>query len=597
MPIAAVDFESYYDDEISITTLGIHHYLQKTDIYLVSIATDTGIKFVGHPKAFDWRQIEGPDWVWLAHNAGFDWPVFMRLQELGVGNTQSVTQIKDWYDTADLTAYLGLPRSLKSASIYLLGQEISKDVRDRMKGKQWETMTPEFRKEVEDYALKDAENCLQLWLQHGDKWPEHEREISRLTREMGFRGVPIDKEGLEKDINKLNDDLWELRTNIPWKDEPHRDAAKARKGEKMAILSPIAIREECLKVGITAPASFAKDDPEAEEFFETYADKYPWVRAVRDYRRATKHLATLKTMQARMRPDGWMPYSLKYFGAHTGRDSGDAGINLQNLPKGLVAGVDVRSKIMAPEGYTLAIVDLSQIEPRVIHWLADDETTLKFIREIPDLYEAFARSWGLYTDPRPLKEVDPKLRHATKTMALGLQYGMGSKKFADVAGIDIGEAIRLTNLYRKKNPKILALWKKLEKGMAETLKEDDRTFQMHLPSDRLMHYRNVTREGDKLSASISRQGKLMQQGFWGGVLTENLVQSTAREVFMYHCAEIENAGIPVLMRVHDEAVCLVPEELAQERLNQIIKIMSSNPSWAPGLPLAAEGSISKVYKK
>jgi len=49
--------------------------------------------------------------------------------------------------------------------------------------------------------------------------------------------------------------------------------------------------------------------------------------------------------------------------------------------------------------------------------------------------------------------------------------------------------------------------------------------------------------------------------------------------------------------VHDEAVCLVPEESAQEKLNQIISIMSTAPDWAEGLPLSAEGSISKVYKK
>lgn len=597
MSIAAVDFESYYDYEISITTLGIHHYLQKSDIYLVSIATDGGVKYVGHPKDFDWSTISGPDWIWLSHNAGFDWPVFLRLQEIGVGNTQSVTEIKDWFDTADLTAYLGLPRSLKSASFYLLGEEISKDTRDRMKGRSWESMNAEFRAEVEQYALKDAENCLNIWLKHGQKWPEHERQISRLSREMCFRGVPLDDQGLEKDIHNLEADLWQLRTNIPWKDEPHRDVTKARKGEKMAILSPIAIREECLKVGITAPASFAKDDPDAEEFFEAYAEVYPWVRAVRDYRRAAKHLATLKSMQSRMRPDGWMPYGLKYFGAHTGRDSGDAGLNLQNLPKGLVAGVDVRSKIRAPKGYTLAIVDLSQIEPRCLHWLAEDEKTLQYIREIPDLYEAQARAWGIWNEEGDMKKVAPTVRHVMKQIALGLGYGMGGKKFAEVAGIDPDEAVRLTALYRKKNPKVVKLWRTLEAGLSRAMHSEDRTFRMVLPSGRTLNYRTVSKQGDKLSASIPRAGKLMQLGIWGGVLTENLVQACARDVFMHQCSEIEKAGIPVIMRVHDEAVCLVEEDTALYDLQTITKIMSTPPEWGVGLPLSAEGSISKVYKK
>lgn len=597
MPIAAVDFETYYDNDVSIVTQGIHHYLQQTDIYMVSVATDTGIRYVGHPKDFDWSQIAGPDWVWLSHNAGFDWPVFMRLQELGVGNSESVQEIGEWHDTADLAAYLGYPRSLKEASKHLLGVEISKDTRDKMKGKRWESMPPEFRAEVEDYALKDADNCLNLWLQHGDKWPEKERKISRLTREMCFRGVPLDAEGLEADITKLETDLWKLRQAIPWKDDPHRTTSKAKKGETMAILSPIAIREECLKQGLEAPASFAKDDPHAEEFFDKYSEKYPWVRAVRDYRRATKHLATLKTMRDRMRPDGWMPYGLKYFGAHTGRDSGDSGLNMQNLPKGVVAGVDIRSKIKAPEGYTLAIVDLSQIEPRCLHWLAKDETTLEFIRKIPDLYEAQARAWGMYDEEKPLREHSPAMRHTMKQLALGLGYGMGAKKFKDVAKVAEGEAQRLTALYRNKNRKITEMWRELERNLKGSLHDADRSLHVTMPSDRELHYRMVDKQGDKLSAVIPRQGKLMRQGLWGGVLTENLVQATAREVFMHHCAEIEAAGIPVLMRVHDEVVCLVREDGAEETLAEIIRIMSEPPEWAPGLPLAAEGHLSKTYTK
>ena len=102
-----------------------------------------------------------------------------------------------------------------------------------------------------------------------------------------------------------------------------------------------------------------------------------------------------------------------------------------------------------------------------------------------------------------------------------------------------------------------------------------------------------------ITSLVPRQGKLMRLGLWGGVCTENLVQGVARDVFMHHCRMIEEAGIPVLMRIHDEAVCLVPEESAQERLNQIISIMSEAPEWVKGLPLplAAEGSLSKIYKK
>lgn len=600
MPIASLDTESFYSGDVSITTLGIYHYLRhpEQEIYMVSIATDTGIRYAGHPKDFDWTQIAGPDWVWLSHNAQFDLPVFERLQELGVGNTRMVTELEAWHDTADLTAFLGYPRSLKAASEHLLGQQISKETRDQMKGKRWETMSPEFKQEVIDYAIKDAVNCLDLWLQHGHKWPEEERQISAMTRNMALRGVPLDVEGLDRDINKLEADIWSLIQSIPWKDEPHSDASKAKKGEKRPLLSPTAFRDECAKLGIEAPASLAQGNEEAEQFFETYGEKYPWIRAVGNYRKANKHLATLKTMRARVQPNGWMTYGLKYFGAHTGRDSGESGINLQNIPKGRVSGVDIRAKIKAPDGYTLVVCDLSQIEPRCLHWLADDTTTLDYIRRIPDLYEAQARAWGIWDGEGSMKKVAPDVRHTMKQLALGLGYGMGAKRFADVADVSDAEAVRLTKLYRAKNPDVLKLWKKLEAPMAQTARDPvNKDCSIHLPSGRAMRYKRVAVRNDGLTAEIPKGRALMRVPYWGGILCENVVQATARDVFMHQCLKIEEAGIPVIMRVHDEAVCLVKESEAEARLAQIIQIMSTAPSWAPGLPLAAEGGLTKVYTK
>lgn len=588
--IAAVDFETYYDNECSIVTLGVHHYLRHptSDIYMVSIATDTGIKYVGHPKHFDWTQIAEPDAVWLSHNAQFDLPVFQRLQELKVGNTAEVRDLAAWHDTADLTAFLGYPRSLKEASKYLLGQEISKDTRDKMKGKAWESMTPEFRAEVEQYALKDAENCLNLWLQHGHKWPEHEREISQMTREMALKGVPVDLEGLKKDSEVLKMAIWEAKGHIPWDDEH-------------PVLSLKAARERCIIEGIEPPASFSQADPDTAAWEDRHAEAHPWIKALRTFRKARKHLSTVETMIQRTREDGWMGYGLKYGGAHTMRDSGDTGWNAQNLPKGEVCGVDIRSKIMAPEGYTFAIVDLSQIEPRCLHWLAKDFDTLRYIRQIDDLYEAQARAWGIWDGEGSMKKAAPEIRFMMKQLALGLGYGMGPNKFKTVANVDEREAVRLVNLYRDKNPKVLRLWKELEGTFKEGIKDGSGILELKLPSGRVMSYRDPKLgEGDdsgRLLAKIQRQGKLQPLKFWGGILTENLVQAVARDVFMNRCLEIQSRGIQTIMRVHDEVVCIVPEGQAEKKLKEIITVMSTAPTWAPGLPLAAEGGISKVYKK
>jgi hypothetical protein len=325
---------------------------------------------------------------------------------------------------------------------------------------------------------------------------------------MALRGVPLDIPGLEADIELLKTSLWEYKQSIPWKDDA-------------ALLSPIALREECAKHGLTAPKSFAQNDPEAEQFFEDHGKNHPWLQAVREYRKSSKHLSTLETMLKRARPDGWMSYGIRYFGAHTGRFSGDSGLNMQNLPKGLVSGVDVRSKVKAPEGYTFAIVDLSQIEPRCLHWLAQDQETLRYIREIPDLYEAQARAWGLYSGEGSLKSINPTLRSTIKALALGLGYGMGSKKFATVAGVDSIEADRLTRLYRSKNPKITALWRKLEQNLRDTAKNPEEDASIAFPSGRELKYRKVSVDNGGLTSLVPRQGKLMRLGLWGGVCTEN----------------------------------------------------------------------------
>ena len=595
--IVALDTEAFYSKEVSIGTLGTWHYLRhpEADLYLITVLTDTGISFVGHPKDFNWSLINRPDAEWLSHNTSYDSLVVERLQELG--HAPEHINIKAWHCTADLAAYLGYPRSLKEASHHLLGVEMSKETRNQMMGQKWGDMTPEFRAEVELYALDDSKYCLQLWLQHGHKWPESERLISQMTREMCSRGIPLDVEGIERDIEKLKVDMWTLRQAIPWKDDPHRTPANAKRGEKIALLSPIALREECAKQGLVAPKSFAQDDPECEQFFEDYSERFPWIGAVRDYRKAGKHLATLETMRQRDRGDGWMSYGLKYFGAHTGRDSGDAGFSVQNIPRSDVMGVNLRAKIKAPEGYTFAIVDLSQIEPRCIHYLAKDSVTLEYIKEVGDVYEAQARAWGLFSGEGTLRDRDSKLRHTMKQLALGLSYGMGAKKFQSVAKVTREESERLTALYRSKNPKITALWENLEANLRVTATSTECDATVILPSSRGIAYRAVSTDNNGLTCVLPRLGRLMRLGLWGGVLAENATQAMARDVFMYHCTQIRKQGIPILMRIHDEVVCLVKEEEAEAKLAQIIEIMSIPPAWCSTLPLAAEGSLSKVYKK
>jgi DNA polymerase I-like protein with 3'-5' exonuclease and polymerase domains len=577
----AIDFESYYDNDLSVSTMGAWHYARATDIYLVSMAGDDGLRFVGHPKDAPWDQVDGQ--VWLMHNAAFDLTLTECLIEKGVIPSVKAAAV---HDTADLTAYLGYPRSLKEASHFLLGTEVSKDVRDKMKKKQWATMTPEFQEDVRKYALGDAENTLNLWLKHGENWPENERTVSRLTREMTMRGVPVNIKKLQESSQTLTETSSNTRDLLPW--HPGRPA-----------LSLHAVRDQCAAEGIWAPDSFAEKEDQAQRWEDEFADKFSWVKAMREHRKANKHLKTIQTMLARTRPSGRMGYDLKYFGATTGRDSGSGGWNAQNLPRDVVSGVDIRSLIQAPEGKTLVVCDLSQIEARCILYLARDKATLDVLRTGVDVYEAHARATMGYKDPRPLKDVDKALRQLAKARVLGLGFGCGPKKFQVVAkmmaGLEISpsEAEQVVSDYRASNTRVVALWRALDEALR---KSQGTHLIVTLPSLRTLTYRDV-KAGFESSGVIPRNGKMLRSKLYGGLLAENLTQAFARDIFMDRVVALSDKGYEVILRVHDEVVCLVDEANAEEARKDIETIMSTPPEWCKSLPMGAEATVMRYYAK
>jgi DNA polymerase I-like protein with 3'-5' exonuclease and polymerase domains len=579
--IYALDTENYYDAEMSIVTMGSWKYSRASENYMLTVAGSDGTRYAGEPREFDWGMLRGKTIIMA--NAGYDLTVLQAEGEKG--NIPLDLGFKEVFDVLDMARYMGRPGSLAGAASCLLGTEVDKRTRANMKGKAWASMSEEFKKEVINYAIKDAEITLKLWLEHGDKWPWHERELSRQTREIGMRGVPVDVEKANEYKRHLEGVIWGAEQKIPW---AKKDDAK--------VLSPKSLAEECRKAGIEPPKSLAVDSVECQEWEDKYGEQYPWVGAMRDWRRCNMLLKKVCTFINRTKPDGWMPFSLKYFGAgSTGRWSGDAGLNLQNLNRKELYGVDLRGLIRAPEGYRIVSVDLSQIEPRCLAFLCGDEVLLEFIGKSDDLYDAQARAWGLHDGVESLRK-DPAKRLMVKQLNLGLGYGMSANKFMVVSGTESKEAQRLTDLFRKKNPKLLALWKRLERAMKQhaALGSD---FTMELPSGREISYWSASNVGGGLTAVTCRNGKMMRSKYWYGLLVENLTQATAREVFAEKLLNIEGEGFQILFSVHDEVVCFVKEKEVEQTLARVVQIMSETPDWMPGLPLSAEGSVDCKYGK
>lgn len=579
----AVDFESFYSRECNISTLGPWKYLNDPlcDVYLVAVYGE-GIEFVGRPVEFDWSILCGRFLV--AHNLAWDGLVFSHLQEKQV--IPEGIKLSGFACTANLAAYLGAPRNLAGAAKQLLGMDVSKDLRTWMKDKTWEDAVTAGKAEALcDYCLRDAKTSHAIWERYGSTWPSHEHSLSAHTMRMGWRGVAIDTHRVEDSIRKLDRVMWEAQAKIPWSNSDS------------AILSPKALGEACRAAGIMPPPSLSEDDPDCEEWEQRHGEQYPWVSAMRDYRKANALREKLKTMHLRTRPtDGCMGFSLKYFGSHTGRWSGDAGYNLQNLPREESYGVDLRPCIVARPGRSIVACDLSQIEPRVLAWLCGDQPLLDQLAAGIPLYEAHARNTMGWTGGI-LKKENPRLYSLAKARVLGLGYGCGPDKFVTVAkmmgGIDIAlaEARATVAEFRASNRKIIGLWNRLDADFKRSVRSD---YEVELPSGRNLVYRDVRSNGG-WTAQTELGGK--RQRFYGGKLCENLVQAVARDVFAEALLRLEGAGFEVIFHVHDEAVCEVDSSLAQAAAARIEQIMSTTPDWLPGCPLAAESVVTGRYCK
>ena len=82
---------------------------------------------------------------------------------------------------------------------------------------------------------------------------------------------------------------------------------------------------------------------------------------------------------------------------------------------------------------------------------------------------------------------------------------------------------------------------------------------------------------------------------FGGKLTENIVQATARDLLAEAMLRLRDAGFEIVMHVHDEAVLEVPVE--ESSVEEVCALMAEVPAWADGLPLRADGYECEFYKK
>ena len=289
----------------------------------------------------------------------------------------------------------------------------------------------------------------------------------------------------------------------------------------------------------------------------------------------------------------------------------------------------IRTAFIASPGNKLLDADFSAIEARVIAWLADEDWVLDVFRDTGKIYEATASR--MFNIPiEKIKKGQPEYAYRQKgkvaTLALGYQGGVGAMRTMDsgheLDSLSDDEVQELVDLWRKANPNIVKLWWDVESSAKEAVTNGRTSFLKHgitiernidakkdldfmsitLPSRRKLYYPQPAITQNRFGRpSISYMGQNQTTKKWeriesyGGKLVENIVQAVARDCLAEAVTRLEAAGYPVVFHIHDEIV--VDAEGGKCSLEEMERLMSVVPEWAPGLPLNADGWVNEFFKK
>jgi DNA polymerase len=351
--------------------------------------------------------------------------------------------------------------------------------------------------------------------------------------------------------------------------------------------------------------------------------------------------AKVEALRAWRGDDGRVRGTLGFHGAATGRWIGRGpqpqnfkrdGENIEgkiaavmNGGTGLQSPVETvgdiaRAMISAAPGHRLLIGDFSGIESRVLAWASRQQSKL-------DAWATFDRDPSPDNDPYVI--IGRALGHPKDTaraygkicdLAFGYQGGVGAwQNFAPEDDASGEAAIkRYRDAWRRQHPATERFWYALDRAAVRAVAQPatdqradrfvfryDRPFlRITLPSGRSLSYPFPRIETGKYGSPLiifrdNASGKFTDcrfgQGSYGGLWTENVVSAIARDLLATALTRLEAAGYPVVLHVHDEIVCEVPDGFGS--IEEFQQLVTTLPSWAEGLPVAVKARNGLRFAK
>lgn len=607
MDIVTIDLETYYDKEYSLSKMTTEAYVRDPRFEIICLGVKVNDEEVDtysgdNPGRF-LKSLNYSKRAILCHNTAFDGAILS--WHFGIRPALWLDTLSMARPTHKLTVGGSLKKLAAHYNIGVKGTEVVNAL-----GKRRADFTKAEMKRYMDYCANDVELTYTLFHLLKKGFPASElRVIDQTIRMYTEPRVVLDREQLVSHL-----------TNIQTKKEKLLSVIGGDKAKSHLMSNP-KFAALLRKMGVEPPMktspttgketyAFAKTDKGLTDLLE-HPD--PRVAAVVAARLGTKstieETRTEALIEAQSR--GPLPIMLNYYGAHTGRFSGGDGLNLQNLPARTNKGI--RRALCAPEGEVLLACDLSQIEARLLAWMAGQDDLVQAFREGRDVYSEFATDvFGYPVDKSKYKE-----RFVGKTAILSLGYGSGASKFRDMlrlGGVEVSEseAKHIVDLYRQKNQGIRNLWNRMGWAINSMITGDTNVIKcisvqdggITLPNKLKLtypHLRALTQGFGYLSeprqVAAFERGEIIPDDKWtrlyGGKLVENVVQALARIVITTHMTKLRQYN--VVFQVHDEIVMSVPEDEAERIKAEVEQIMSTPPKWCADLPVACESGYAKNY--
>lgn len=644
MPILGIDIETY--SEVDLPKCGVYAYAEHPsfEILLFAYAFDDEETQVVDlkcgerlpPRVLD--ALTDPAITKTAFNAAFERTCIGRC----LGKRLDAAQ---WQCTAVQSAMLALPLSLEGAGEVLgIERKKLKEGGDLVRyfslpckptkanGQRTRNLpehAPEKWRRFKEYCVRDvdAEREIRAKLQ-GYPIPAKEQELYRLDQEINDRGIMVDPVLVARAIEC---------------DEQYREKTTKRAYELTGLANPNspAQLKEWLEGQGTEVDTLDKKAvrallPDAEgDVLEVLK-----LRLLMAKTSVKKYEAIRRSVCA----DGRVHGLLQFYGANrTGRWAGRL-VQIQNLPQnhipdlalardlvkaGRYADIEalyestpnvlselIRTAFVPRPGCRFIVADFSAIEARVIAWLAGEQWRLEVFEGGGDIYCASASK--MFHVPVEKHGQNSHLRQKGKIAELALGYGGAVGALTAMGALEMGlaeeELPPLVRQWREANPHIIRLWAQVENAAMTAAREKARvrlgrlTFHCRsgmlfitLPSGRKLCYVKPRIQTNRFGGNgltyegVGEGKKWTRIETFGGKLTENIVQATARDLLAEAMLRLRDAGFEIVMHVHDEAVLEVP--IGHSGVDEVCALMAEAPAWADGLPLRADGYECRFYQK